>query len=368
MQRSILLTPGPATTSDNVKYAQIVPDICPREQSFGELIREVCNKILLLANGENTHHCVLFGGSGTAAVEACISSVIPDTGKVLIIVNGAYGERIAEMCKVYYRSSQYEIYQEAPTKLPCIDKIEKRLQSSPEISHITVVHHETTTGILNPLEEIFALAKNYGKSLIVDAMSSFGGIDINLDKMPCHYLIASSNKNLQGMAGIGFVLCEKKTINTIANFPKKTLYLDLYSQYQSLLLKNEMRFTPPVQTIYALNQALNEILEEGLAQRISRYSNNWQCLVEGMAGLGFNMAIPDMPQSKILTTFLEPDWPNFSFETMHDFAFERGFTIYPGKTLGIRSFRLAIIGDIYENDILNFVIIMQSYVKKICYI
>lgn len=361
LSRNILLTPGPATTSTRVKQAQLVPDICPREIEFGQLQASIGQRLVALVHGEETHDAVLFAGSGTCAVEACISSVVPHDGRILVLVNGAYGQRIVEMCRIHLRPEQLVVHENAYDEVPDPARIATLLAADPGITHMAVVHHETTTGVLNPLEALSAIAAAAGVRLIVDAMSSYAGIPIDLRTTACDFLIASSNKCLQGMPGISFVIGRKSLLVAPPAYRPRSLYLDLYAQHEGFSRSLQMRFTPPVQVLYALDAALDEFAEETLALRHARYQRCWLALVEGMQALGFALAVPRLPQSQLLTTFLEPRHPGFSFDAMHDALLAAGFTIYPGKVAQLASFRLANIGQIDEADIAAFLLALQDY-------
>ncbi|MGZ4976971.1 MAG: 2-aminoethylphosphonate aminotransferase [Methylobacter sp.] len=361
MRRNVLLTPGPATTSDRVKQAQVVPDICPREAEFGLLLNSIRRRLVQVVHGEDTHSAVLFGGSGTAAVEACISSVVPDDGKILVLINGAYGKRILDMCRIHLRPEQIAVYETAYDVLPDTLEVDCILFDDPAITHVALVHHETTTGILNPLEDIAAISWRHDAKLIVDAMSSFAGIPLDLRQIPCDFVISSANKCIQGMAGAAFVICRNSLLTPPENYRPRSLYLDLYAQHAGFESNLQMRFTPPVQVLYALDAALDEFFEETRLGRYWRYCRCWEVLVDGMAELGFAMAVPHLPQSKLLTTFLEPQHPRYRFDAMHDTLLAEGYTIYPGKVGDIASFRLANIGQIDTKDIRTFLVALKHY-------
>ncbi|MGZ5049871.1 MAG: 2-aminoethylphosphonate aminotransferase [Methylobacter sp.] len=359
--RNILLTPGPATTSERVKQAQVVSDICPREPEFGALLDRIRQRLVQVVRGEDTHSAVLFAGSGTLAVEACISSVVPNHGKILVLVNGAYGQRMAQMCRIHLRFQQTVIYETAFDEMPDLREVERRLSDDPGITHVALVHHETTTGILNPLEEITKIAHRHAARVIVDAMSSFAGIPLDLQKVPCDFVISSSNKCIQAMAGVSFVICRDILLAPPENYRPRSLYLDLYAQHAGFESTRQMRYTPPVQVCYALVEALAEFFEETQQGRYLRYCRCWEVLMDGMTRLGFEQAVPGLPQSKLLTTFLEPKHPNYAFDAMHDALLEQGFTIYPGKVGDIASFRLANIGQIDVPDIEAFLVALEHY-------
>lgn len=363
-RRNVLLTPGPATTSDRVKQAQIVPDICPREAEFGALQESIRRRLVQVVHGEDTHTAVLFAGSGTAAVEACIGSVVPHYGKILVLINGAYGKRILDMCRIHLRPEQIAVYETAYDALPDPSEVDRMLSDDASITDVALVHHETTTGILNPLDDIATITRHHGAKLIVDAMSSFAGIPLDLRQTPCDFLISSANKCIQGMAGASFVICRNSLLIAAEEYRPRSLYLDLYAQHAGFESSLQMRFTPPVQVLYALDAALDEFFEETQQGRYQRYCRCWEVLVDGMTRLGFSLAVPDLPQSKLLTTFLEPRHPHYHFEAMHDALLAEGYTLYPGKVGDIASFRLANIGQIDTQDIESFLIALERYLTE----
>ncbi len=359
IKRNILLNPGPATTTHTVKAAQIVPDICPRETEFGELMRSVAKDLTSLVADTDHYTTVLFGGSGTAAVEAVISSVVPHERQILIVNNGAYGER---MCRIAesYGMNFLEFKSSAVEPIP-LEELEQQIRSRDNISHIAVVHNETTTGLLNRLEPLGKIAKKYRLELIVDAMSSYAAVPINMQQQDIHYLVASSNKNIQGMAGVGFVISDNRALESTREIKPRNFYLNLYAQFDSFRKTGQMRFTPPVQTIYALKQAIVECLEEGVENRYARYSRSWHVLIEGLENLGLRHLVDKAHHSRIITSIEEPELDGFDFDELHDFCYEKGYTIYPGKTAKFNTFRIANIGDIDHTDIAAFLSILRDY-------
>lgn len=362
MKRNVLLNPGPATTTQTVKEAQVVPDICPREQEFGDLMQEVAAGLTKIVADTKRYDTVLFGGSGTAAVEAVLSSVIGPQDTVFVINNGAYGSRMCQILDTYHIS--YVEMCSSPFEPLDIKKLETLLEKHQEhfhITHLAMIHNETTSGLLNDVETIGTIAHKYHLQMIVDAMSSYGAIPIDMEKMGITYLISSSNKNLQGMAGISFVVANRKALLDTARYPKRNYYLNLYAQYAYLKEHNQLRFTPPVQTFYALRQALRELQQETVAGRYQRYTRNWETLLDGLAELGLSTLVAREYQSHIITTIPYPDWENFDFEQMHDYLYERGFTIYPGKVSDTPTFRVANIGDLQQEDIEAFLSALEGY-------
>jgi len=362
--RNILLNPGPATTTDTVKYAQVVPDICPREREFGALMASVSEQLTALAANSAEYVTVLFGGSGTAAVEAILSSVIGNNDYLCIIDNGAYGARMCEIGNIYHIPMMR--YSTDPINGVDTEHLSAVLvKSSRRITHLAVVHHETTTGVLNNIEAIGKLCAQKDIVLIVDAISSYGAIPINMPWQGIHYLAATANKNLQGMPGVSFVIAHRDSLKLTKSHPPRNLYLNLYKQNDYFESTSQMRFTPPVQSFYALRQALIETRQEGIENRYNRYSACWEILVEGLTRLGLRMIVPPEHQSKLLTTVQDPSLSGYNFEQMHDVLKRRGFTVYPGKLAGCNTFRIANIGAISPNDMYAFISALESYFSTV---
>lgn len=362
IRRNILLNPGPSTTTDTVKYAQVVADICPREEEFCGLIEGVSKDLVKIAGGDENYTCVLFGGSGTAGMDAVINSVTPPNKRILIINNGAYGERIVRIVKAYSITPVELAYQW--TELPNVDDVESALQKDPEIACVAIVHHETTTGLLNPVPQVGEIAKKHDKVFIVDAISSFAGIPIDVKKLGIDFMMSTSNKCIQGMAGVCFVICNKCELEKLKDYPKRSFYLDLYSQYDFFTRQRQTQFTPPVQTIYALRKAIDEFFLEGAENRHLRYRNNWQTLRKGIAEMGLRVLTEPAEEANLLITILYPEDPNFDFNRMHDKLYEKGYTIYPGKVGKLDSFRLAVMGAIDHNDISSFLRELRNTLKE----
>lgn len=343
--RNILLNPGPGTTSQAIKEALLVADICPREEVFGQLMKDICQGLLQISGGEDTHEVSLFAASGTGAMESTLISALAEDDEVLIITNGAYGLRMEQICECYgipYDTAfSFGDYPE-PTQI-------KKVLSSGRYTFLAMPHHETSTGMMNPLEEIALVCKELGVKLIVDAMSSFGAYPIDLKHISIDYLFSSSNKCLQGMPGLSFVLFKKDRLEDLRS-NQRAFYLDLYSQWQNLHQKKQMRFTPPVQICYALKAAIEETQLEGLENRWRRYQDNWQILFDGFRSLGFQNYLPDQYQSKILLALDLNSKPDLNFNALHDYLYKRQITIYPGVIPECNTFRVAVIGDLYPTD------------------
>jgi len=298
VRREVLLNPGPATTSDSVKYAQVCADICPREKEFGDVMKWVCKELTIIAADPSEYETVFFGCSGTGADEAMISSCVPENGHILIVDNGSYGERIAKIASVYninhtvYKSSTYE-------KID-INALENEFKTG-KYTHLGIVYHETTTGLLNPLDVICPLAKKYNIVTIVDAVSIYAGMPMNLSKLGIDFMASTSNKNIQGMAGVGFVICKKDELEKTKSIPMRNYYLNLYDQYAHFTKTGQTRFTPPVQTLYALRQAILETKQETVEKRWERYTECWRILVDAVKRFNLKMLVKEEDQSHLGT-------------------------------------------------------------------
>ena len=342
-----LLTPGPLTTSHSVKEAML-HDWGSRDREFIAINRRVRDRLVSLAGGEGSHVCVPLQGSGTFVVEATVGTVLPRGGKALILVNGAYGQRIARICDYYHR--RYIIL-ETPEDIPNdAAAVDAALADDAELSHVFVVHCETTSGILNPVAEIAEVAARHGRKLIIDAMSAFGAIPLDARQVPFDAMVASSNKCFEGVPGVGFAVVRESLLKDCkGNAPSLTL--DLYDQWQAMEKNGQWRFTPPTHVIVAFHQALREHEEEGgVHGRGARYARNCRVLVDGMRELGFETLLPDDLQAPIIVTFHMPADPSFVFQTFYDDLGERGFVIYPGKLTVADSFRIGCIGRLGDEE------------------
>jgi len=362
IKRNILLNPGPATTTDSVKYAQVVPDICPREKEFGQLLRSLCADLTRIVKGGYEYTTVLFAGSGTAAMDAVINSVVPPGKKIGVVVNGAYGERMVKIAEAYGIAC-VPINHEWGEKIE-LATVQRTLQADPGIACVAVVHHETTTGILNPIAEIGQIVKTGDRTYIIDAISSYAGIPISVKECQVDYLMSTSNKCIQGMAGLSFIISRKTELLKTKDYPRRSFYLNLYNQYEHLERTGQLPFTPPVQVAYALKQAIKEYFKEGGVNRYKRYTSSWRTLRQGLLDLGFRLFHKEEDESHLLLTVYEPDHPKYNFDSLHDFLYERGFTIYPGKVGREKSFRLANIGAIDERDITNFLKLLSRMLNN----
>jgi 2-aminoethylphosphonate-pyruvate transaminase len=365
VRREVLLNPGPATTSDSVKYAQLCADICPREQEFGEVMAWVCRELTAVAANPADYETVIFGGSGTAADEVMISSCVPDDGHILIVNNGSYGERLAKIAAVY--KLRCTVFDSPAYEAIDIEKLEAAFKTG-TFTHLGIVYHETTTGLLNRLDVICPLAKKYGMVTIVDAVSAYAGIPMDLAKLNIDFMASTSNKNIQGMAGIGFVICKKTELEKTRAIPMRNYYLNLYDQYAYFTKTGQTRFTPPVQTLYALRQAILETRLETVEGRYARYSACWEILVAAVKKYNLKMLVNETDQSRLITAILDPETPAYNFDALHDRAREHGFTIYPGKLGKINTFRIANIGAIQPFEMARFTELLGAYLRDIGWI
>lgn len=363
IKRNVLLNPGPATTTDSVKYAQVVPDICPREKEFGDVMEFVSKELTNIVASNDKYTTVLFGGSGTAAVEAMLTSAVGDD-YVLIINNGAYGKRMCEIAESY--GMNYIEFKSSPFEAVDLNALENLIKTSNnKISHLAVIHHETTSGLLNDVKALGKICKKYSMDMIVDGMSSFAGIPINMEEMNITYLASSSNKCIQGMAGISFVIARLDALLSLKNVKRRNFYLNLYLQYEYFKKNYQMRFTPPVQTLYALKQAIIEAKEETIEKRHERYVKAWDTLIKGLDKFGLEHLVAPENHSKLITTVVEPKAGMYDFDKMHDYLYDKGYTIYPGKVSDLNTFRVANIGDISYHDIEEFLLVLEEYLNEI---
>lgn len=346
----LLLTPGPLTTSRTVKEAMLF-DSCTWDDDYNlGVVEEIRRQLTALATAAGGYTSVLLQGSGSYAVEAVLGSVIGPQDKVLIVSNGAYGARMVEMAQMM--SIAHHAYDCGEVSRPDADEIEAILKADAAISHIAMVHSETTTGMLNPIDEVGALARRYGKTYIVDAMSSFGGIPMDINELGIDYLISSANKCIQGVPGFAFVIAREEKLAACAG-RSRSLSLDLYAQWRCMEDNHgKWRFTSPTHTVLAFAQALKELAEEGgVAARHQRYQQNQRKLVAGMRALGFDTLLDDTLHSPIITAFYSPKNPQYRFKEFYSLLKEQGFVIYPGKVSQSDCFRIGNIGEVYDADI-----------------
>ncbi len=354
-----LLTPGPLTTTDTVKERMLV-DHCTWDDDYKAITQRIRKQLLDIAQAsDQTYTSVLMQGSGTFGVESVLTSSVGPKDKLLIAANGSYGLRMADIANT--AGISHLVYQESYQNVPDPEKIDKLLTENPDITHVSIVHCETTSGILNNIEGIAKVVKEAGRTFIVDAMSSFGGMEIPVEALGIDFLISSANKCIQGVPGFSFVIARREALEKCAGLAR-SLSLDLYSQWREMEKDGKWRFTSPTHVVLAFAQALKELEEEGgVAARHSRYAKNNRLLIEGMEQLGFRPYISKSVQSPIITTFLYPENKTFSFQEMYHFIKERGYVIYPGKLTDADTFRIGNIGEIYEDDIEKLLDIFKEY-------
>jgi len=338
---ALLLTPGPLTTSRAVKTAML-HDWGSRDAGFLAINQQVLQQLPDIINASDTHVTVPMQGSGTFAVEAMLTSLLPPAGKLLLIVNGAYGQRARRICEIAGRP--HTVYATSEDTPPDVDEVDRLLRADPSISHVFAVQCETTSGILNPIAELAAVVEACGRRLLIDAMSAFGALPLDAKRTRFDAVAASSNKCIEGVPGLGFVICREPAL-AAAKGNATTLTLDLYDQWQSLRTTGQYRFTPPIHVIVAFHRALQEFWAEGgQAGRGARYGENCRVLVEGMAELGFRPLLAGPLQAPIIVTFHMPRHANFVFDSFYEKLKQRGYVIYPGKLTVADSFRIGCIG------------------------
>ena len=353
IKRNVLLNPGPSTTTDSVKQAQVVPDICPREKEFREIMKPMRDDLVRIVHGDvDEYTAVLFCGSGTICIDIALNSLLAAGKKAMIINNGSYSQRAVDIVN-YYGMPLVEVKQPITTQ-PDLGAIEDALINNPDVGYVYVTYHETGTGLLNPVKEIGKLAHKYGAFLITDTTSAYAMIPINVYEENIDFCMASAQKGIQGMTGLSYIIGRRDIIERSKDFPKRSYYCNLYMQYEFFETTGEMHFTPLVQTIYAAKQALVEYFEEGEEAKWNRHKRIMNEIRRGIDRLGFREALDRKDQSGLVAAVNYPDDSNFSFEKIHDYCYERGFTIYPGKMQNKGTFRLCALGAIDDSDIREF--------------
>ncbi len=388
MKPYILLTPGPLTTSETVKEAMLT-DWCTWDADYNvHIVEEIRKSLVALATKQTDEYTsVLLQGSGTYCVEAVIGSTVKPGDKLLILSNGAYGDRMGNIAE--YHGINYDMLAFDETEQVSVSYVDDYLAHNAEITHVSVVHCETTTGVLNPLKEIAHIVKMHGKKLIVvhcetttgvlnplkeiahivkmhgkklivDAMSSFGGVPLDVEELGIDFLISSANKCIQGVPGFGFIIARKSELMRCKGV-SKSLSLDIYDQWETMEKGHgKWRFTSPTHVVRAFKQAMDELAEEGgVEARHQRYCKNHKVLVDGMRSLGFKTLLPDAIQSPVITSFLYPN-ADFDFKSFYAQLKERGFVIYPGKISQADTFRIGNIGDVYPEDFSKLIEVIKE--------
>lgn len=351
-KEKLLFTPGPLTTSATVKEAML-RDLGSRDFEFIQTVKYIREQLLNIAEVSKAdgYEAVIMQGAGTFGIESVISSAVPSSGRLLIAINGVYGERISAMATVHGIQQTKLVF--AENEVVDIKKIEAALDADKTITHLAVIHCETTTGIINPIEAIGDLCLARGICYIVDAMSSFGAVPVNVKNTNIDFLISSSNKCIEGVPGFSFIIARKDSLLRCKG-QARTLSLDLWAQWNGLETDGQFRFTPPTHSLLAFAQALQELEQEGgVNGRARRYKQNFETLLKGMSELGFKEYLAEDKRGYIITCFHYPDHPNFSFKRFYELLNEKGFVIYPGKLSKVNCFRIGNIGNITTEDIEN---------------
>ncbi len=345
----VLFTPGPLTTSRTVKQAML-RDLGSRDSEFIDIVRDIRHRLLELGGvADAGYEAIIMQGSGTFSLEAVVSSAIPPNGRLLVVVNGAYGRRIAQIASVLKIDT--DLLSCPENTIPGTREIADTLSADVSITHVAVVHCETTTSILNPVQEIGAVVNRFGRRYVVDAMSSFGGVPLNLADCSIGHLVSSANKCIEGVPGFGFVLASRDALVDTKGYAR-SLSLDLLAQWHGLEANGQFRFTPPTHALIASRQALLELeAEGGVEARAARCRANHKTLVTGMRELGFQEYLEPHDQRYVVTSFRYPTHPNFDFNEFYQRLSDEDYVIYPGKVSDADCFRIGSIGRIYPADV-----------------
>lgn len=356
-----LLTPGPLSTSESVKR-EMLTDHCTWDSDYKQITQQIRSELLELAHvSPDEYTCVLMQGSGTFGVESAITSSVGKDGKLLILSNGAYGERQADICE--HAGLKYSICHFPYDRVPDAETVRTQLAQDPEITHVSMVHSETTSGILNDLESVAAVVKGAGKVFIVDAMSSFAGVEIPVADWGIDFIISSANKCIQGVPGFSFIICRLDELKKCEG-KAVSLSLDLYDQWKGMY-DGKWRFTSPTHVVLAFAKALEELKAEGgIPARNKRYTENNRLLISEMEKLGYTTYIDAKHQGPVITTFFYPDDRNYTFSEMYEYIKARGYAIYPGKLTEAETFRIGNIGEIYREDIEKLISIYKEFLAS----
>lgn len=348
-----LLTPGPLTTAHSVKQKMLY-DWGSWDQDFRSMTKHLRSELLsMVGDRRDEFECVPMQGSGTFVVEAMLCSLLPRKSKTLVLVNGAYGQRIVKTLD--YIGCEYAVIDKGDYLPPRGDEVAAALNADPSISHVVVVHCETSSGILNPIEEISEVVYSQGRKLLIDSMSGFGALPLTIDNPRFEAIVSSANKCIEGVPGFGFVLVRRSALEA-AKGCSRSLSLDLYDQWQQMEKTGQWRFTPPTHVVAAFVEALRLHRESGgVEARLQRYSINRDELVNGMRAIGFETLLYDRWLSPIIVTFFNPADERFRFDQFYNLMKNRGFIIYPGKLTVVDSFRIGCIGQIDRNVMRNVV-------------
>ena len=366
MKPYLLLTPGPLTTSQSVKE-KMLADWCTWDDDYNvEIVQNIRQRIVALATKETSRYTsVLLQGSGTYSVEAVLISAVSKNDKLLILSNGVYGDRMTDIAR--YAGLNHETLAFEQTEVPSASILDSFLQTHEDITHIAFVHCETTSGILNPLAELCKVAKKYGKTVIVDAMSSFGGIPFDTGELGIDFLVSSANKCIEGVPGFGIIIAQREQME-LCKGNSRSLSLDIYDQWETMEKQSgKWRYTSPTHTVRAFKQALDELdAEGGIDARNKRYCSNQRILSAGMKKLGYKALLPEALQSPIISSFEYPS-ESFSFRNFYEQLKKAGFVIYPGKISKRETFRIGTIGQVFPDDINKLIDTIGFYNNLILY-
>lgn len=359
-KKLLLLTAGPANISEGVRNSLLRPDISHRDEDFANLISGIRDKLVRASGGNSEDYTsVIFINSGTGAIESVVGSVVHDK-KLLVIVNGDYGNRIRKIAQILHVpncSLEYKI-----NEVPDLNKVDEALRNE-EIGYVGMVHMETTIGKINPMHDVGILARRYNKTFIVDAMASFATEPLNVEDDNIDFCIANSNKGIQGVPGLSFVVARKEALERIKDKKPRSLYFDLYGQYKMEEEKGQTLYTPAIQSLFGLDKALDELFKEGIESRIMRYENSSRTLIDGMERFGIRPYLPPERRARTLTTFVLPE--NIEYRILYEGLKEEGYEVYPSKGLSINAFRIGNLGIVTPEDIKEFLIAFENVYDKI---
>ncbi len=360
-KRTILMNPGPVVVDERVRAALSWPDLCHREVEFSDLMTRIRDKVTRVCNGDASYATVLLTGSGTAALEAALSSVVPPDGELLVLDNGHYGERLAKIAEVHnLRHTVLKHGWAAPVDLK---RLEQALQEDASISHVAMVHHETSTGMLNPAHAVGEIVARHGRSLILDAISSLAGEPLSVREDHIDWCVGTANKCIEGFPGVSFVCAPRAKLDALAEVPQRTLYMNLHTLYVAEDKSKAPPFTPAVQTCFAFDVALDLLFAESVEARHRRYKARAEQLRAGLEKLGLRLLLLPEHRCSTLTAVYLPEGLNYN--ELHDRLKEHGFVIYAGQdALKQRAFRLANMGQISEADITRFLEALTQVVHQ----
>ncbi len=358
----LLFTPGPLTTSMTVKQAML-KDLGSRDIEFIDLVKDIRTRLLEIGGvGDGGYEAIIMQGSGTFTLEAVVSSTVPQDGKMLVIINGAYGRRIAQIADIH--SIQTTALEFPENQVPDLEQIENALEADAAITNVAVIHCETTTGLINPVKDIGQIVQRHSRRLFVDAMSSFGAVPMDLAEWGIDYLVSSANKCIEGVPGFGFALARREALMQTEGIAR-SLSLDLLSQWKGLDQNGQFRFTPPTHALLAFRQALLELeAEGGVAGRAARYRANYETLIAGMGAIGFQEYLEPEDRGYIITSFRYPPHPNFEFDEFYERLNNRGYVIYPGKVSQADCFRIGTIGRLFESDVNDLLAALREVIAE----